>query len=92
MTKAQIVALGVKLKVNFGKTWSCYKGDKVHCGVCGTCRDRIAAFISNGKKVFKKDKVSYEADPYADLREKDKSETVEVVQVSQETESDGIPR
>ena len=90
MTKAQVVAAGVKLKVNFGKTWSCYKGDKVHCGTCGTCRDRIAAFISNGKKVFKKDKVAYVSDPYSELRTSHDENTVEVIEV--EPETTGIPR
>jgi len=44
MTKAQIAARGHKLHVNFSKTWSCYKGGKIHCGTCGTCVERREAF------------------------------------------------
>ena len=44
MTKADIVALGAKLKVPFEKTWSCYKGGTLHCGRCGTCIERREAF------------------------------------------------
>ena len=50
MTKADIVKLGSKLGVPFGKTWSCYNGRDKHCGVCGTCRERIEAFEIAGVK------------------------------------------
>lgn len=29
-------------------TWSCYKGDEVHCGTCPTCRARKEAFAKAG--------------------------------------------
>ena len=48
MKKADIVAEGLKLKVPYKMTWSCYEGGEKPCGVCGTCRDRIAAFRANG--------------------------------------------
>ena len=48
MTKAQVVATGLMLKVPYQMTWSCYEGGEKPCGVCGTCRDRIAAFAANG--------------------------------------------
>ena len=48
MTKAEVVAQGVKLNVPYEMTWSCYEGNEKPCGVCGTCRDRIAAFRANG--------------------------------------------
>ena len=48
MTKAQVVAQGMKLGVPYEMTWSCYEGKDKPCGVCGTCRDRIAAFRANG--------------------------------------------
>jgi 7-cyano-7-deazaguanine synthase len=44
MTKAQIAAEGARLGVDFGRTWSCYKGGAVHCGQCGTCVERREAF------------------------------------------------
>ena len=48
MTKADIITLGTKLKVPYEKTWSCYKGGKLHCGRCGTCIERREAFyLSN---------------------------------------------
>ena len=43
-TKADIVKLGDELGVPFEKTWSCYKGGHIHCGVCGTCVERREAF------------------------------------------------
>lgn len=48
MNKAEVVALGLKLKVPYELTWSCYEGHERPCGVCGTCRDRAAAFAANG--------------------------------------------
>ena len=50
MTKADIVKVGEKLGVPFRKTWSCYEGGEVHCGRCGTCQERRAAFIEAGVK------------------------------------------
>lgn len=48
MTKAQVVKIGLDLKVPYELTWSCYEGNDKPCGVCGTCRDRISAFEANG--------------------------------------------
>lgn len=48
MNKAQVVSRGLALKVPYELTWSCYEGGSKPCGVCGTCRDRIAAFKANG--------------------------------------------
>ncbi len=42
--KSAIVTEGVKYHTPFEQTWSCYKGDKVHCGRCGTCVERREAF------------------------------------------------
>ena len=50
MTKAEVVKLGLELGVDFSKTWSCYHGRDRACKVCGTCRDRLAAFEANGVK------------------------------------------
>lgn len=47
-TKSEIVAEGVKLKVPYELTWSCYEGGDIPCGKCGTCIDRIKAFKLNG--------------------------------------------
>lgn len=48
MTKAQIVSLGLALKVPYELTHSCYEGERPCCGTCGTCIDRINAFKANG--------------------------------------------
>lgn len=48
MNKQEIVEKGHKLKVDFADTWSCYKGDEHHCGVCPTCRSRREAFVAAG--------------------------------------------
>jgi len=43
-TKAEIVKLGMKLKVPFALTWSCYAGGKYPCGKCDSCLLRIKGF------------------------------------------------
>jgi 7-cyano-7-deazaguanine synthase len=48
LMKADIVELGTRLGVSFENTWSCYKGEEKHCGVCPTCRSRRAAFNAVG--------------------------------------------
>lgn len=48
LTKAQIAERGAKLGIDFAETWSCYNGGAKHCGVCGTCRERQAAFNEAG--------------------------------------------
>lgn len=48
MDKTGIAKRGAELGVDFGATWSCYKGGAVHCGVCGTCVERREAFLLAG--------------------------------------------
>ena len=48
LNKAQVVAKGIALNVPYELTWSCYEGGERPCGMCGTCRDRAAAFAANG--------------------------------------------
>ena len=47
-TKASVVARGLALQVPYQLTWSCYVGQELPCGLCGPCRDRLAAFHQNG--------------------------------------------
>jgi 7-cyano-7-deazaguanine synthase len=49
-TKAEIVSLGLKLKVPYELTWSCYSGSERPCLSCGTCLERTEAFLENGVK------------------------------------------
>lgn len=49
-TKADVVGMGLKLKVPYELTWSCYEGRDKPCGSCGTCIDRKRAFELNGVK------------------------------------------
>ncbi|TDU66090.1 7-cyano-7-deazaguanine synthase [Prosthecobacter fusiformis] len=48
MNKIAIAKLGHELGVDMGKTWSCYKGEDLQCGICGTCVERREAFILAG--------------------------------------------
>jgi 7-cyano-7-deazaguanine synthase len=43
--KAGIARRGAELGIHFEETWSCYKGDEIHCGSCGTCVERREAFL-----------------------------------------------
>jgi 7-cyano-7-deazaguanine synthase len=47
-TKADILKLGHQLGVRFEKTYSCYEGADMQCGLCGTCQERRWAFQEAG--------------------------------------------
>lgn len=47
-TKAEIVQEGLKLKVPFERTWSCYQGSNAACGRCESCRLRLKGFRGAG--------------------------------------------
>jgi 7-cyano-7-deazaguanine synthase len=48
LKKTEIIQLGNKLGVPWELTWSCYAGGELACGVCDSCRLRIAAFEELG--------------------------------------------
>ena len=48
ITKADIARKGKELGIDYSKTWSCYKGEDVHCGKCGTCVERKEALRDAG--------------------------------------------
>lgn len=50
MTKAEIVELGLKLRVPYELTWSCYVGGERPCLKCATCLERTEAFLLNKTK------------------------------------------
>lgn len=65
LNKAGVVKMGLQLKTPFELTTSCYHGGSKACQVCGTCRDRIAAFKANNVI----DPIDYEGDdPFATMR------------------------
>ena len=43
LTKRDIALRGKELGIDYGRTWSCYKGGEKHCGRCGTCTERKEA-------------------------------------------------
>ncbi len=46
--KKEIIRIGLRLKVPFELTWSCYKGGRHPCGVCDSCLFRKKAFEKLG--------------------------------------------
>ena len=48
LTKADLVRRGAALGIDYGHTYSCYRGGEKHCGTCGTCTERREAFREAG--------------------------------------------
>ncbi|SMC56449.1 7-cyano-7-deazaguanine synthase [Desulfocicer vacuolatum DSM 3385] len=40
LNKRDIGDIGRRLGVDFSRTWTCYKGGRIHCGTCGACDER----------------------------------------------------
>lgn len=47
-TKTQILAEGLAMGLDYIDTWTCYRGEALACGRCGSCRERLAAFAAHG--------------------------------------------
>lgn len=48
LKKTEIIQLGNQFGVPWEKTWSCYAGGEKACGVCDSCKLRLAAFQELG--------------------------------------------
>lgn len=46
--KPEIVKLGTKLGVPYGKSWTCYSGGEKACGTCDSCKLRLKGFHEAG--------------------------------------------
>ena len=47
--KAEVVKIGLELGVDYGRTWTCYRGGAAACGECPSCVERAAAFRELGR-------------------------------------------
>ncbi len=48
MPKVETIQFGRGLGVDFGHTWTCYRGGETACGECPTCVERLRAFAEAG--------------------------------------------
>ncbi|MFD4785676.1 7-cyano-7-deazaguanine synthase [Streptomyces sp. NPDC058459] len=48
LPKTGVVALGEKLGVPWDQTWTCFRGEDIHCGACAACGERRGAFADLG--------------------------------------------
>jgi len=56
-TKVEILQAGIELGVPYELTRTCYKDQKIACGKCGSCQERLSAF----KKLGIEDPLEYES-------------------------------
>jgi len=47
LNKISILKRGLKIGVDYSKTWTCYNGREKACGKCGACQERLEAFRLN---------------------------------------------
>ncbi|WP_432459180.1 MULTISPECIES: 7-cyano-7-deazaguanine synthase QueC [unclassified Agarivorans] len=47
LSKVEILADGLAMKLDYSKTWTCYNGREQACGKCGACQERLEAFHLN---------------------------------------------
>ncbi|MER2492907.1 7-cyano-7-deazaguanine synthase QueC [Catenovulum sediminis] len=46
-SKTEILTDGLKMGLDYSKTWTCYNGREKACGKCGACTERLEAFSLN---------------------------------------------
>lgn len=46
--KRAILGDGLSLGLDYSDTWTCYLGEPLACGQCGSCKERLAAFAAHG--------------------------------------------
>ncbi|MCE2572544.1 7-cyano-7-deazaguanine synthase QueC [Motilimonas eburnea] len=49
VSKNDILQDGLSMGLDYQYTWTCYNGREKACGQCGACKERLAAFASQGK-------------------------------------------
>jgi 7-cyano-7-deazaguanine synthase len=54
ISKRSIALEGKSLGIDFNGTYSCYEGDEIHCGECGTCVERKEALEGFDNTEYKK--------------------------------------
>ena len=47
-SKHDILAEGLQMGLDYAQTWTCYLGEALACGECGSCRERLQAFALQG--------------------------------------------
>lgn len=54
LSKREIALIGKEIGVHFENTYSCYNGQEIHCGTCGTCTERKEALEGFDKTTYSK--------------------------------------
>ncbi|MEG3768279.1 7-cyano-7-deazaguanine synthase QueC [Alteromonas sp. 14N.309.X.WAT.G.H12] len=57
VSKTAILTDGLRMGLDYSKTWTCYNGREKACGKCGACQERLEAFRENQRT----DPLPYEA-------------------------------
>ncbi|MDT8407178.1 MAG: 7-cyano-7-deazaguanine synthase QueC [Methylococcales bacterium] len=47
-SKGEILAEGLRMRLDYRQTWTCYNGRTLACGRCGACVERLEAFALQG--------------------------------------------
>ncbi|MCC5854851.1 MAG: 7-cyano-7-deazaguanine synthase QueC [Idiomarina sp.] len=47
-SKADILADGLAMQLDYSRTWTCYNGRELACGHCSACRERLQSFAAHG--------------------------------------------